>query len=138
MVPTADGHGYWLVASDGGIFSFGDTAFYGSLGATPPASPVVGMAPSAGGDGYWMLEANGTVQGFGGAISEAPAVDSPAISSADSPLTSIVPSGDGLGYVVVDRAGQAFSFGDAPYFGDVASGVPGYSGSVVGIAVSPD
>ncbi|HEX3839660.1 MAG TPA: hypothetical protein VHU85_02605, partial [Acidimicrobiales bacterium] len=24
------GHGYWLVASDGGIFSFGDAGFYGS------------------------------------------------------------------------------------------------------------
>ena len=28
----ADGKGYWLVASDGGIFSFGDAAFYGSMG----------------------------------------------------------------------------------------------------------
>jgi SpoIID/LytB domain protein len=137
MVPTSDGGGYWLVASDGGIFTFGDAAFYGSLGATPPASPVVSMAPSAGGDGYWMLEADGTVQAFGGAITAAPAADSPAISSADSPMTSIVPSGDGQGYAVVDSAGQAFSFGDAPYFGDVASTVPGYSGSVVGIAISP-
>jgi SpoIID/LytB domain protein len=137
MVPTADGHGYWLVASDGGIFTFGDAAFYGSLGGTPPASPVVGMAPSAGGDGYWMLEANGTIEQFGGASSAAPAAGSPLISSAGSPLTSIVSSGDGLGYVVVDSGGQAFSFGDAPYFGDVASSQPGYSGSVVGIAVSP-
>ena len=138
MVPTADGHGYWLVASDGGIFTFGDAAYYGSLGGTPPASPVVGMTPSAGGDGYWMLEANGTVEAFGGALPTAPpAAGSPLISSAGSPLVSIASSADGQGYVVVDRAGQAFSFGDAPYFGDVASIEPGYSGSVVGIAVSP-
>ena len=52
-------------------------------------------------------------------------------------MTSIVLHGDGQGYVLVDRSGQAFSFGDAPYFGDVASTVPGYSGSVVGIAASP-
>jgi hypothetical protein len=26
------GQGYWLVASDGGIFAFGDAAFYGSTG----------------------------------------------------------------------------------------------------------
>ena len=26
------GHGYWEVASDGGIFSFGDAVFYGSMG----------------------------------------------------------------------------------------------------------
>jgi SpoIID/LytB domain protein len=137
MVPTADGHGYWLVASDGGIFTFGDAAFYGSLGGMPPASPVVGMAPSAAGDGYWMLEADGAVEPFGSALSAAPAADSPLMASADSPMTSIVSSGDGQGYVVVDSGGQAFSFGDAPYFGDVASIEPGYSGSVVGIAVSP-
>ena len=51
-------------------------------------------------------------------------------------MTSIVSTADGQGYLIVDRAGQAFSFGDAPYFGDVASTVPGYSGSVVGIAAS--
>ena len=31
----------------------------------------------------------------------------------------------------------AFSYGDAPYFGDVASTIPGYPGRVVGIAASP-
>jgi hypothetical protein len=96
------------------------------------------MTPSAGGDGYWMLEADGTVEAFGGALlTAAPEAGSPLISSAGSPLTSIASSADGLGYVVVDRGGQAFSFGDAPYFGDVASTEPGYSGSVVGIAASP-
>jgi hypothetical protein len=32
MAPTADGGGYWLVASDGGIFSFPNAAFLGSMG----------------------------------------------------------------------------------------------------------
>ena len=36
MAPTTDGRGYWLVASDGGIFSYGDAAFYGSTGRYPP------------------------------------------------------------------------------------------------------
>ena len=31
--PTASG--YWLVASDGGIFAFGDANFYGSMGGRP-------------------------------------------------------------------------------------------------------
>jgi hypothetical protein len=125
------------VASDGGIFTFGDAAFYGSLGATPPASPVAAMVPSAGSDGYWLLEASGTVEPFGGAPMLAPSAGSPLLSSATSPMTSIASSGDDQGYVEVDRGGQVFSFGDAPYFGDVASTLPGYSGSVVGIAVSP-
>ena len=44
MAATPDGHGYWLVASDGGIFNFGDAAFYGSTGGSPLNKPIVGMA----------------------------------------------------------------------------------------------
>ena len=44
MAATPDGGGYWLVASDGGIFSFGDAKFYGSMGGKPLNKPVVGMA----------------------------------------------------------------------------------------------
>ena len=36
MCDVADGLGYWLVASDGGIFNYGDASFYGSMGGTPP------------------------------------------------------------------------------------------------------
>ena len=31
MAATQDGKGYWLVASDGGVFAYGDAPFYGSL-----------------------------------------------------------------------------------------------------------
>ena len=44
MAATPDGQGYWLVASDGGIFAFGDAAFYGSTGSLALNRPVVGMA----------------------------------------------------------------------------------------------
>jgi hypothetical protein len=44
MATTLGGRGYWLVASDGGIFAFGDAAFYGSTGGMPLNEPVVGMA----------------------------------------------------------------------------------------------
>ncbi len=45
VVPGATRGGYWEVAaSDGGIFSFGDAHFYGSMGATPLNQPVVGIA----------------------------------------------------------------------------------------------
>jgi hypothetical protein len=36
--------GYWEVASDGGLFSFGDAQFYGSMGSRPLNKPIVGMA----------------------------------------------------------------------------------------------
>ena len=42
----ADGvGGYWLVASDGGIFSFGAAPFEGSAGSFTLNKPVVGAAP---------------------------------------------------------------------------------------------
>ena len=44
VVSTSSGNGYWLVATDGGIFAFGDAGYYGSLPALPapeelPAQP---------------------------------------------------------------------------------------------------
>ena len=44
MAATPDGKGYWFVASDGGIFSFGDAKFYGSMGDKRLNKPIVGMA----------------------------------------------------------------------------------------------
>ncbi|MGH8975039.1 MAG: hypothetical protein ACRD0C_17785, partial [Acidimicrobiia bacterium] len=41
---VAYGNGYLMVAEDGGIFNFSDRAFAGSLGAAPPAHPVVAVA----------------------------------------------------------------------------------------------
>jgi hypothetical protein len=43
MVPFADG--YLMVGADGGIFDFSSAPFLGSLGAAPPAHPIVGVAP---------------------------------------------------------------------------------------------
>jgi hypothetical protein len=56
MASTPGGHGYWLVAADGGVFSFGSARFYGSMGAAPPASttPIVAMASAPSGGGYWL------------------------------------------------------------------------------------
>ena len=46
MAASPDGKGYWLVASDGGIFDYGDAAYAGSTGGTPLREPIVGMALS--------------------------------------------------------------------------------------------
>ena len=42
MVRYADG--YLMVGEDGGIFNFSSRPFLGSLGATPPARPIVSVA----------------------------------------------------------------------------------------------
>ncbi len=49
MAATPDGAGYWLVARDGGVFTFGDAPFDGSALSTPDV-PAVGIG--AGGTGY--------------------------------------------------------------------------------------
>ena len=61
------GVGYWMAGSDGGVFSFGDSVYYGSapgLGLKL-AQPIVAMAPSRDRGGYWELGADGGVLGFG-------------------------------------------------------------------------
>ena len=47
LVPTADDRGYWLIGSDGGIFTFGDAPFVGSLpGLGLRVSDIVGAVPT--------------------------------------------------------------------------------------------
>lgn len=68
IVPTSTGKGYWIVAADGGVFSFGDAQFKGSLpslGVTP-AQPIVSAA-GVSNNGYWLLGADGGVFSFGAA-----------------------------------------------------------------------
>ncbi|HUR18575.1 MAG TPA: Calx-beta domain-containing protein [Acidimicrobiales bacterium] len=59
--------GYWLVASDGGIFAFGDARFFGSTGAIRLNKPIVGMASTRAGRGYWLVASDGGIFAFGDA-----------------------------------------------------------------------
>jgi hypothetical protein len=67
MSADTDGKGYWLVASDGGVFSFGDAMFHGSEGGAHLSAPVVGEAATPDGKGYWLVAADGGVFSFGDA-----------------------------------------------------------------------
>ena len=68
MAATPDGGGYWLVASDGGIFSYGDAAFFGSRGGQPLNKPIVGMAATPDGGGYWLVASDGGIFSYGDAV----------------------------------------------------------------------
>jgi hypothetical protein len=125
ITPTRDRGGYWLVASDGGIFSFGDAGFYGSipgLGLHPAGSglpnslsaPIVGMVPSADGGGYFMVAADGGVFAFG----DAKFVGSgPGIGGIVGSAVAVMPDASGNGYWLVTSVGAVYAFGDAPYYG---------------------
>jgi peptidoglycan/xylan/chitin deacetylase (PgdA/CDA1 family) len=90
--------GYWEVAADGGIFSFGDAAFHGSMGGTRLNQPIVGMAATPDGGGYWEVAADGGVFGF-----QAPFFGSRGGQSAADSFFAIVATPDGRGYLL---AGQ--------------------------------
>lgn len=62
-----DGRGYWLVAADGGVFTFGSAAFHGSTGGTRLNKPIVGITATPSGQGYWLTAADGGVFSFGDA-----------------------------------------------------------------------
>ena len=67
LTPVPTGQGYWQVAADGGVFAFGDAAFYGSMGGKALNAPVVSMAVTPDGGGYWQVAADGGVFAFGDA-----------------------------------------------------------------------
>jgi hypothetical protein len=72
MTPTPTGHGYWFVASDGGIFSYGDAQYHGSTVPMHLVSPIVGMRTDHSGAGYYVVSAGGAIHRFGDAHSEPP------------------------------------------------------------------
>ena len=65
MAPDPDGTGYWLVASDGGIFAF-EAPFYGSVGNVKLNKAVSGMVP--GDAGYLLVAEDGGIFAFGNVL----------------------------------------------------------------------
>jgi peptidoglycan-N-acetylglucosamine deacetylase len=95
---TPSGNGYWEVAADGGIFSFGDAAFHGSMGGTPLNAPIVGMAATPSGNGYWEVAADGGIFSFG-----APFFGSRGGQSAVDRFFAIAGTRDGGGYLLLGQ-----------------------------------
>jgi len=116
---TTPSSGYSLVASDGGVFSFGGAAFYGSEAGTHLNSPIVGTASTPNGGGYWMVASDGGVFSFG----DAAFYGSEAGTHLNAPIVAIASTPTGLGYWLVASDGGIFSFGDAAFYGS-ESGAP--------------
>jgi hypothetical protein len=141
-VPTAGG-GYWMAGSDGGVFSFGNSVYYGSapgLGLNLQ-KPIVAMAPSRDRGGYWELGADGGVLGFGdsyfyGSLPGVSVHVSNIVGMAVTPASESSKT-KGLGYWIVGSDGGVFSFGDAKFFGSVP-GAGVHVNNIVGIAATSD
>lgn len=118
IVPSHDGGGYFMVASDGGVFAFGDAAYEGScpgIGGCAGAGEVV---MPANGNGYWLVTTSGDVYAFGGA----PYLGGP---GAQGIVTSGAHTQSGLGYWILFRYGLVFHYGDAKDFGSLPRGDSG-------------
>ena len=47
MAATSSGRGYYVLAADGGIFTFGDAKFHGSAAGLPASAQAVAMTVMA-------------------------------------------------------------------------------------------
>jgi hypothetical protein len=97
MAATPDGRGYWMVAADGGVFTFGDARYYGSAARDNIGTWVTGIAPSAGGDGYWLVAATAGVLSYGDAVFYGPSPNEPPF----APTAAIAATPDGKGYLLL-------------------------------------
>ena len=112
MVPSADSSGYFLVASDGGVFAFGDAKFEGSCYSVGGcAGAAVAVMPDASGKGYWLVTKTGNVYAFGDAQYFG------GLGGTGSSVTSAVRSPSGHGYWVLTANGDVYAYGDALYQG---------------------
>ncbi len=130
--PAPPNSSYWLVASDGGIFTFGNAGFYGSAGNLPLVRPVIGMTPTASKSGYWLVASDGGIFSYG----DAGFHGSMGGKRLNAPIVGMAATPDGGGYWEVASDGGIFSFGDAPYYGSMGGkrlNVP-----IVGMATTHD
>jgi ribosomal protein L24E len=116
-ITTPTGNGYYMVAADGGIFTFGDAAFHGSTGDIRLNQPVQSLVPDPDGHGYWLVASDGGVFSF-----TAPFRGSLADIKLNRPVTGMVPFGNG--YLMVAEDGGIFTFTDKPFHGSLGANPP--------------
>jgi hypothetical protein len=112
---TPSGKGYWIAAGDGGVFAFGDAAFYGSMGGEHLNSPIVGMAASSNGKGYALAAADGGVFCFGNVTYRGGMGGE----HLNSPIVAIEVDADDVGYWLLAADGGVFAFA-AGFYGSAA------------------
>jgi hypothetical protein len=115
ITPSHDGRGYFLVAADGGVFTFGDAKFEGSCPSHGGCSSgVAAMMTDGTGNGYWLVTYTGDVYAFGDATDYGgPAAYLPYATQ----VLSAVRTPSGNGYWILFSDGEIYTYGDAAYLG---------------------
>ena len=122
--------GYWMVASDGGLFNHGGAPYDGSEGGTHLNKPVVGIASATNG-GYYMVASDGGVFTFGGA----PFYGSTGSMRLNAPVVGMAVDPQTGGYWLVASDGGIFNF-NAPFYG--SEGGTHLNKPIVGMASTPE
>jgi hypothetical protein len=133
--PITTSGSYDLVGSDGGVFAFGSSIFFGSLpGMGIHVNDIVGIVPTSDSEGYFLVGSDGGVFAFG----DAPFENSlPGIGVHVNDIVGIVPTKDDKGYFLVGQDGGVFALGDAPFESSLpAEGI--HVNNIVGIASTSD
>ena len=86
--------GYWLAASDGGVFAYGNAGFFGSAGDLSLKKPIVGMAATPDGKGYWLVASDGGIFAYG----DAAFFGSTGGTKLNKPIVGIAATKSGVGY----------------------------------------
>ncbi len=110
---TPTGNGYWMVADDGGVFSFGDATFLGSTGGLDLNRPIVDLASTPTAHGYWLVATDGGIFAFG----DAQFYGSTGAIKLNRPIVGMAATATGRGYWLVATDGGIFCFGDAVFLG---------------------
>jgi hypothetical protein len=120
--------GYWSVAGDGGVFSFG-SPFFGSAGGLTLNQPVVGIASTADGKGYWTVARDGGVFAYGDATFHG---SLPTQGGHVGDIVGMAADAATGGYWLVGSDGSVYAF-DAPSDGSLP-GLGQHVSDIVGMA----
>jgi ligand-binding sensor domain-containing protein len=116
-----------MVGTDGGIFTFGDAVFHGSMGNKKLNKPVNGLVPTQNGKGYWLVASDGGIFAF-----NAPYRGSMGGRHLNKPIIGMVRYGNG--YLMVGSDGGIFSFSNLAFVGSLGGSPPTIP--IVGVASS--
>ena len=131
LAVTGDDGGYWLVASDGGVFNHGPSAgFHGSAGAIAQQTHC--------GNGRHGRRRGVLVGGVRRCIfsyGDANFYGSTGSIRLNKPIVGMAPTPDGGGYWLVASDGGIFNYGDANFYGSAGSLT--LNKPIVGMAPTP-
>ena len=131
-VATSAGDGLWLVGRNGGVYTFGNARFQGSMVGTSLNAPTVGIAATASGNGYWLVANDGGVFAFGDAEFHGSLGSLHLV----APIVAMAAMTSGAGYWLVAADGGVFTFGAAAFLGSI--GGQQISSPIVGMAAKAD